>query len=171
MTTKEDVKDFVLTTPDGAEIMFSEDMLKYLKRIWDTVQVSEASDEPLRLQNVDKRSLELIRKYTESRVAYAATEKAWLVPTSVVDNKNFRDNAEVQDADKDLLQDLDKDQVVTLLKAAGECDMEDLKKVCSVWIAHHLYGKDTYQIRTEWQLVNDYTPEEEAEFEPVDKAA
>eukprot|EP00918_Siedleckia_nematoides_P029866 GHVU01064421.1.p1 GENE.GHVU01064421.1~~GHVU01064421.1.p1 ORF type:complete len:169 (+),score=38.60 GHVU01064421.1:105-611(+) len=168
MTTKE---NYVLTTPDGGEIVFSVEMLKYLRRIWNTLEVSEPSDEPLKLQNVDKRSLELIRRYTESRVANAATKKEWLVPTSVVDNKTFRDNAEVQDTDKELLQDLDKDQVVTLLKAAGECDIDDLKKVCSVWIAHHLYGKDTYQIRTEWQLVNDYTPEEEAKFEPVDKAA
>ncbi|CAJ0956181.1 unnamed protein product, partial [Mesorhabditis belari] len=75
---------------------------------------------------------------------------------------------EIKNMEKELLQDLDGNQLCDLYQASNWMDVRCLRKMISKILATMIAGKKYTEIRTLWQLKGDFTAKEEARLRKVD---
>ncbi|CAJ0922643.1 unnamed protein product, partial [Mesorhabditis belari] len=75
---------------------------------------------------------------------------------------------EIKNQEKELLKDLDGDGLYDLFEAANWLDVRCLRQKIAKILAAMISGKKHTEIRTIWQLENDFTAEEEAQFSTED---
>ncbi|CAJ0956482.1 unnamed protein product, partial [Mesorhabditis belari] len=75
---------------------------------------------------------------------------------------------EIKNMEKELLQDLDGNQLCALYQASNWMDVRCLRLEISKILAAMVSGKKYTEIRTLWQLEGDFTAEEEAKLSTVD---
>ena len=64
---------------------------------------------------------------------------------------------------------IDKEILFELILAANYMDIRSLLDLCCAKVASMIRGKTVEQIRTEFNIVNDFTPEEEARIREENK--
>ncbi|CAJ0956465.1 unnamed protein product, partial [Mesorhabditis belari] len=75
---------------------------------------------------------------------------------------------EIKNMEKELLQDLDGNELCDLYQASNWMDVRCLRLEISKILAAMVSGKKYTEIRTLWQLEGDFTAEEEAKLSTVD---
>ena len=116
--------------------------------------IDDNIDAPIPLPNVTSDTFKIAQKYLE----YLTTsEGSKLQPCEDGKQKDF----ETTETEKQIVDTLDKTSLFELILAANYLDIKRLLDCCCLRVANTLKGKTPEEIREEYGIENDFTPEEE----------
>ena len=119
-------------------------------------------DEELPLPNVKTQILRKVVEYCEYH-----KEKA---PEAITKPLRSANLAECNVSEWDIaFVSIDKEVLFELILAANYMDIRPLLDLCCAKVASMIRGKSVEQIRAEFNIVNDFTPEEEARIREENK--
>jgi len=132
-----------------------------LSTVVKTMIDDSGTDEPVPLPNVKTFTLEKVIEYCTHHKDNPAPELAKPLKTANL--------AEVVSKwDNDFIS-LDQDVIFDLILAANYLDIKSLLDLTCAKIASMIKGKTPEQIRKQFSIVNDFTPEEEAQVREENK--
>ncbi|XP_049347778.1 SKP1-like protein 1B [Solanum verrucosum] len=137
-------KFITLKTSDGEEFKFDETIAVMSEIIKNIVQDQDCASNVIPLSNVDGKIMTKVIEYWKKHSEKGVSENQL---------KNF---------DKNFLK-VHSSVLIDVLLAAKNLDDKELRDVMSQEVADKITGKTPKEIREEFDIVNDYTPEEEGE--------
>ncbi|KAJ3044175.1 E3 ubiquitin ligase complex SCF subunit scon-3 [Rhizophlyctis rosea] len=117
--------------------------------------VGEADEQPIPLANVSGPILDKVVKYAEHH-------KGETPPTQDEDLKP-KSSEDIDEWDKEFMN-VDQGTLFELILAANYLDMKNLLDVGCKTVANMIKGKSVEEIRKTFNIVNDFTPEEEEQI-------
>jgi len=122
-----------------------------------TMIEDSGTDEEIPLMNVKVPELKKIIEYMQYHSTVAAEEiQKPLKSTNLVE-------CGVSEWDAKFVE-IEQEQIFALILAANYLDMKELLDLTCAKIASMIKGKNTEEIRKQFNIVNDFTPEEEAQI-------
>ncbi|KAI9292886.1 S-phase kinase-associated protein 1A-like protein [Neoconidiobolus thromboides FSU 785] len=149
----------ILTTSDNKEVKVERSVIERSKLIKGLLEDTNDADASIPLMNVNEETLLRIIEYCEHHRDDPVVEEE-------EDDEPPNRARAIEDIDPwDFnFAKLDKESLYELILAANYLDIKPLIQVCCKMIANMIRGKNIQQIREEFNIINDFTEEEEAEI-------
>ena len=149
----------VLQSSDEKNFTVEKDILMRSALLKNMLADIEDSSDPIPLPQVDSTTLEKVIEYLEYH-------KDDPIPEEEEEEEDYtrpRPSDDIEPWDKDFIG---KDLVLInhILVAANYMDIKDLLDLAAKTVANMMKGKTTEQLREMFNIVNDFTPEEEEEI-------
>ncbi|KAI9358925.1 Skp1 family, dimerization domain-containing protein [Zopfochytrium polystomum] len=145
-----------LTSSDGQEFVVAKEIAMQSILIKNMLEdVGDADDQPIPLPNVSGPILQKV-------IEYATAHKDDPPPAPEEDSKP-KSSDDIEDADR-LFMNVDQGTLFELILAANYLDMKNLLDLGCKTVANMIKGKTVEEIRKTFNIVNDFTPEEEEQI-------
>ncbi|KAF6746283.1 Skp1 family, dimerization domain-containing protein [Ephemerocybe angulata] len=147
----------LLLTSDNEMFSVAEDVIKRSAYIKNMLEDVGESDLPIPLPNVESNVLVKILEYCEHY-------RGEPLPASDVDPAEIGDRSlDIADWDQKYMA-VDQEMLFEIILAANYLDIKSLLDVGCKTVAKMMKGKSSEEIRTLFNIANDFTPEEEAQI-------
>ncbi|CAE6442298.1 unnamed protein product [Rhizoctonia solani] len=150
----------VLVTSDNEQFNVDKDVAERSVLIKNMLEDVGESDQPIPLPNVSSSVLKKVLEYCEHH-------RAEPLPTAETDNNaddpRKRQVSEIGEWDQKFIQ-VDQEMLFEIILAANYLDIKALLDVGCKTVANMIKGKTPEEIRKLFNIVNDFTPEEEAQI-------
>ncbi|KQJ99541.1 SKP1-like protein 1 [Brachypodium distachyon] len=153
MAESDTKKMILLRSSDGKEFEVEEAVAKESRTILHMIE-DDCADNGIPLPNVDAKILTKVIEYCKKHAAAADPSAADSNSTAAADLKEF---------DADFVK-VDQAVLFDLILAANYLDIKGLLDLTCQTVADMIKGKTVEEIRTKFNIKNDFTPEEEAEI-------
>ncbi|KAL2914600.1 SCF ubiquitin ligase complex protein SKP1b [Polyrhizophydium stewartii] len=147
-----------LSSSDGREFVVAKEVACQSVLIKNMLEdLGEDSDAPIPLPNVSGPVLEKV-------IEYATHHKDDAPPPPEDDSKNITKSSEdIEEWDKEFIN-VDQGTLFEIILAANYLDMKGLLDLGCKTVANMIKGKTVEEIRKTFNIVNDFTPEEEEQI-------
>ncbi|CAE6414084.1 E3 ubiquitin ligase SCF complex, Skp subunit [Rhizoctonia solani] len=150
----------VLVTSDNEQFNVEKDVAERSVLIKNMLEDVGESDQPIPLPNVSSSVLKKVLEYCEHH-------RAEPLPAADTDNNaddpRKRQVSEIGEWDQKFIQ-VDQEMLFEIILAANYLDIKPLLDVGCKTVANMIKGKTPEEIRKLFNIVNDFTPEEEAQI-------
>ncbi|KEP52449.1 E3 ubiquitin ligase complex SCF subunit SconC protein [Rhizoctonia solani 123E] len=150
----------ILVTSDNEQFNVDKDVAERSVLIKNMLEDVGESDQPIPLPNVSSSVLKKVLEYCEHH-------RAEPLPTAETDNNaddpRKRQVSEIGEWDQKFIQ-VDQEMLFEIILAANYLDIKALLDVGCKTVANMIKGKTPEEIRKLFNIVNDFTPEEEAQI-------
>lgn len=143
----------ILLTSDNKQFVVEKDVLSCSGMLKDFGE----SDEPVPLQNVSSDVLEKVLEYCEH---HKGEPHQFIAPDANQDETRRR-TTDIGEWDQRFI-DIDQEMLFELITAANYLDIKSLLDLGCKTVANLIKGKTPNEIRRLFNIVNNFTPEEEA---------
>jgi S-phase kinase-associated protein 1 len=151
---KSPVDDIILVSSENNEFKVSKAYASQSKYLQAILEDPEATNIRIPVQATDD-----IVKIIVSYLGHHHENKAEDIPRPVPSG-NLRDFVSIWDAD--LIDNLENDVIFKLIDCVNKLDIERLLELAVAKLATLIRGQSTESLRKMFNIVNDFTPEEEA---------
>ncbi|EDR26367.1 glycoprotein FP21 precursor, putative [Entamoeba dispar SAW760] len=146
-------QNVILRSSDGKDFIISEEAAKQSGLVESLMKDRENADEPVPILKVEGAVLEKVIQWLLFH-----NEHPLMYPDFVIGDRDK--NADLHPWDVKFCDDLEKDMLFEMLKAATFMNIDMLVEATAKTIAKNLIGKTVEQMREYLNEENDYTPEE-----------
>jgi len=151
MTTK-----VTLTSSDNENFPVDKEVAERSVLIKNMLEDVGESDAPIPLPNVNSKVLRKVIEWCE----HHRTDPPAPTDENTEDRKR---NTDIEDWDQKLME-VDQEPLFEIILAANDLDIKPLLDVGCKTVANMIKGKSPEEIRKTFNIVNDFTPEEEAQI-------
>jgi len=149
----------LLITSDNEQFIVDKDIAEHSAMIKATLELIGECDQPIPLYNVSSSTFKKIIEYCEHHRGEPLPNK----DAKAQDETSKRKNTEISEWDQKFLA-ADQEMLFDICCAANYLDIKSLLDVCCKAVANMIKGKSSEEIRKVFNIVNDFTPEEEAQI-------
>lgn len=143
-----------LLSNDNIEFKIEKEVAEKSMLIKNMLEDVDDSDLPIPLPNVDSKTLDKIIEWCKNyKDEFKEYEK---------DHENYR-NADIDEWNKKYME-VDQETLFNIILAANYLDIKALLNIGCKTVANMIKGKSPEEIRRTFNIVNDFTPEEEAQI-------
>jgi S-phase kinase-associated protein 1 len=159
ITTKSYIK---LTPPDGVSEFVSYELANKSELIKTMMEDEEdETEQEIPLPNVPSAILKLVILFLELDIKNPLVEIEKPIKSCKMEEIVSKEYADFLDI---VVIGEDKEKLFKLILAANYLDIKSLLDLCCAKVATMIKGKNPEEIRSEFDIVNDFTPEEEAQI-------
>ncbi|ORY52280.1 E3 ubiquitin ligase SCF complex, Skp subunit [Rhizoclosmatium globosum] len=142
-----------ITSSDNQEFNISKEIANQSVLIKNMLEdVGEADDQPIPLPNVSGAILQKVRHHAQRRPPAAPEEET-----------KPKSSEDIEERDKEFMN-VDQGTLFEIILAANYLDMKNLLDLGCKTVANMIKGKSVEEIRKTFNIVNDFTPEEEEQI-------
>ncbi|KAF8368796.1 hypothetical protein PRIPAC_86625 [Pristionchus pacificus] len=148
----------ILTSSDDKSFTVDLRVVKHsgtILGLLENVDAESLSEHPIPLMNVTGEILEKIIEWLAHHQNDVVVER---------DEWRKKVSGTIPQWDRDFMEQFDNDGLFHMLMGANYLDIRNLLDICTELISVQLKGKNTEQLRAHFGIINDFTPEEEAEM-------
>ncbi|KAK9666781.1 hypothetical protein RND81_14G210800 [Saponaria officinalis] len=160
-STTESPKKILLKSNDGEEFEVDEVVAEESLTIKHIIE-DDCADSVIPLPNVTGKILSKVIEYCKKRVELVDKKNGSDSTTYASYGSNGGDNDELKTWNAEFVK-VDQDTLFDLILAANYLDIKSLLDLTCQTVANMIKGKTPEEIRKTFNIVNDYTPEEEEE--------
>lgn len=143
-----------LLSNDNIKFKIEKEVAEKSMLIKNMLEDVDDSDLPIPLPNVDGKTLDKIIEWCKNyKDEFKEYEK---------DDENYR-NADIDEWNKKYME-VDQETLFNIILAANYLDIKPLLNIGCKTVANMIKGKSVEEIRKTFNIVNDFTPEEEAQI-------
>ncbi|KAJ3294551.1 suppressor of kinetochore protein mutant [Rhizoclosmatium sp. JEL0117] len=145
-----------ITSSDNQEFNISKEIANQSVLIKNMLEdVGEADDQPIPLPNVSGAILQKVIEY--------ATMHKDDPPAAPEEETKPKSSEDIEERDKEFMN-VDQGTLFEIILAANYLDMKNLLDLGCKTVANMIKGKSVEEIRKTFNIVNDFTPEEEEQI-------
>ncbi|KAI0028162.1 Skp1 family, dimerization domain-containing protein [Vararia minispora EC-137] len=147
----------LLVTSDNEQFIVDKDVAERSVLIKNMLEDVGESDQPIPLPNVSSSVMRKVLQYCE----HHRGEK--LPTTEEYQDENRKRTTDISEWDQKFIS-VDQEMLFEIILAANYLDIKPLLDVGCKTVANMIKGKSPEEIRKLFNIVNDFTPEEEAQI-------
>ncbi|KAJ3011764.1 UNVERIFIED_CONTAM: hypothetical protein HDU68_001534, partial [Siphonaria sp. JEL0065] len=145
-----------ITSSDNQEFTIAKEIANQSVLIKNMLEdVGEADDQPIPLPNVSGAILQKVIEY--------ATMHKDDPPAAPEEETKPKSSEDIEERDKEFMN-VDQGTLFEIILAANYLDMKNLLDLGCKTVANMIKGKSVEEIRKTFNIVNDFTPEEEEQI-------
>ncbi|KAJ3061721.1 suppressor of kinetochore protein mutant [Podochytrium sp. JEL0797] len=145
-----------ITSSDAQEFSIAKEIANQSVLIKNMLEdVGEADDQPIPLPNVSGAILQKVIEY--------ATMHKDDAPAAPEEETKPKSSEDIEERDKEFMN-VDQGTLFEIILAANYLDMKNLLDLGCKTVANMIKGKSVEEIRKTFNIVNDFTPEEEEQI-------
>ncbi|KAJ3092666.1 suppressor of kinetochore protein mutant [Physocladia obscura] len=145
-----------ITSSDNQEFTIAKEIANQSVLIKNMLEdVGEADDQPIPLPNVSGAILQKVIEY--------ATMHKDDPPAAPEEETRPKSSEDIEERDKEFMN-VDQGTLFEIILAANYLDMKNLLDLGCKTVANMIKGKSVEEIRKTFNIVNDFTPEEEEQI-------